>query len=224
MLENNLQSENILEFHQVSVHKKDFVIKDATFSIPKGYITVLMGDNGAGKTTLLSMLMGKERVYQGNIYLNGVDIRKNPEYYLDQTGIIIEEPSFFMGLDALDNCKLLGRFYSRWDEEYFRKMMRRLSVSMGTPLGNLSRGNYIKFQFAFAMAHHPQLYVMDEPTAGLDPVSRRDFYELVQELVTEESAVLLSTNIWSDVEQIADYRLDIVDGIVKGLEEVWNEG
>lgn len=215
--------ENILEYEHVTLRWKNFSIKDAAFSIKKGYITVLMGDNGAGKSTLLSMLMGQEYGYEGTIRLNGVDIRENPEFYLDHVGIISEEPFFFMALDALDNEELLARFYSNWDGEYYRELLRKMSVSMSTPVGRLSRGNYIKFQFAWAMAHRPWLYVMDEPAAGLDPVFRMEFYEMLQELVTEDSAVFLSTNIWSDIAQIADYRLDIADGSIIRMEEVWDE-
>ncbi len=124
--------ETILEFNHVTLERRDFSINDATFSIRKGYITVLMGDNGARKTTLLSMLI---------------------------------------------NAELLAGFYSNWDGEYFKDMMRRMNVSMGTSLRKLSRGNYIRFQFAWAMAHHPWIYVMDEPTAGMDPVFRMECIE-----------------------------------------------
>lgn len=214
--------ENILEFDHVTLKRKEFSINDATFSIKKGYITVLMGDNGAGKSTLLSMLMGKENQYEGSIRLNGMDIRENREFYLDHVGIISEEPNYFMQHSAWDNMELLARFYSNWDSNYFKELMRQMSVSTGTPLENLSRGNYIKFQFAWAMAHHPWIYIMDEPAAGLDPVFRMEFYHILQELVTDDSAVFMSTNIWSDVSQIADYRVDIADGNIVGMEEVWN--
>lgn len=216
--------EIILEYEHVSLRRKDFSIEDAVFSIKKGYITVLMGENGAGKSTLLSMLMGKENEYEGCIRMCGKDIRKYPEHYLNQVGVISEESLFFMELDALDNEELLAGFYSDWDGAYYRQLLKRLSISTVTPIGRLSRGNYIKFQFAFAMAHHPLLYVLDEPTAGLDPVFRMEFYEMLQELVTDESALLMSTNIWSDVSRIADYRLEIADGRIVGMKEVFDEG
>lgn len=212
--------EDILEYEHVTLEYKEFALKDVTFSLKRGYITVLMGDNGAGKSTLLSMLMGRNRQYKGAIRLNGMDIKEHREYYLDHVGIISEEPFFFMELDPWQNAELLGSFYSNWDQDCFKTMLRKLSVSGSTPVGKLSRGNYIKFQFAWAMAHHPDIYIMDEPTAGLDPVSRMDFFQMIQELVTENTAVLMSTNIWSDVEQIADYRLTIEEGRIRGMEEV----
>lgn len=213
------ENENLLEYDHVTVTKKGFCIEDASFAVKKGYITVLTGDNGAGKSTLLSMLMGKANKYSGTIRLNGKDIRENREYYLNHAGIISEEPFYFMEMDAYENAEFLGRFYEKWEEELFRELLGRLSISPRTPVGKLSRGNHIKFQFAFAMAHHPSLYVMDEPTAGLDPVWRCTFFQMLQELVTEETAVFMSTNIWSDVAQIADYQLEIANGKIMGMEE-----
>ena len=199
--------EVILQLKQVGLQRKDFALEDISFQIKAGYITILTGNNGAGKSTLLSILMGVNRKYTGKVELYGEDLKSHDRKNLEKIGYISEEPTFFMECDAIENEMFLSPHYRNWDKKLYREKLKELEVPVSTPLKLLSRGNYIKFQLTWAMAHCAELYVLDEPTAGLDPVYKKIFYRQLQELVAQGAGILMATNLAEDVEQIADYRM-----------------
>ncbi len=205
----------LLEFDNVSMKIKGFELKDIAFTVRQGYITVLTGSNGSGKTTLMSLVSRKYKNYSGNISVYGTDIKKNRCMVADRLGVISEDNSFFMECDAIENEQLLSGFYTNWDSKRYKNILNELSVSTSTPIKNLSRGNYVRFQLAFAIAHRATLYIMDEPTAGLDPIYKREFFKTLQSIVAaNDAAVLISTNILSDLDRIADYIVNIEDGVI----------
>lgn len=204
----------ILEFRHVTKSYKDFTLKDISFQLEQGYIFGLLGPNGAGKTTLLHQLMDSSSNYKGQILLNGVDIKTNPIQTKNQIGFISEQNSFFMEESPDTNGTYYAPFYSNFDTACFHNYLRKLDVPIyAQSLSTFSKGTFIKFQLAFAIAHHPVLYVMDEPTAGLDPVYRREFLHTLQEIIgTEKASIVLSTQITSDLDQIGDYIAFMKDG------------
>lgn len=200
----------LLEFNHVTgVNKKfrkKFVLQDISFSLPPGYIMGLCGGNGAGKTTLIDYIMNPHQQYEGVIRINGEDIRKNHSAIMNKIGFISEENNFFENLTIGTHEKLLSRFYDNWDKALFHTLLTKMELTAGKVVGNLSRGEFMKFQMAFAAAHHPVLYLLDEVTAGMDPVFRIDFFKLLNErIATEQASVLMTSHIKEEISRKIDY-------------------
>ncbi len=196
----------ILEFEQVTGVSEKFRLQQINFALPAGYICGLMGSNGAGKTTLMRYIMEEKQKYKGTIRIGGMDIRENPAYIKNKIGFVSDENSFFEECTAMQNAELLGAFYEDFDMDIFRGALQSMELSGGKTYGRMSRGERMKFQIAFAMAHHPVLYLLDEVTAGMDPVFRLDFFKILHQVIAEEKAsVLMSSHIQTEMEQKTDY-------------------
>lgn len=196
----------MLEFQNVTGTKKGFGLKNISFIAEEGYLIGLTGKNGAGKTTLLRYIMEENIAYTGKILLDGKDIRENHAYVRDYVSLVSDEKRFFQDYSAGKNAELLGGFYTSFDSEGFKSAMRRFMVDTGQRLSALSRGEYLKFQTAFAMSHGTRLYLMDEVTGGMDPVFRKDFYKILHELMAEGKAtVMLTTHIEEEIDTHMDY-------------------
>lgn len=200
----------LLEFeHVTGIQKrfrKNFCLQDVSFSLPAGFIMGLAGENGAGKTTLIDYIMNPKLKYQGVIRLQGEDIRENHIQMLNELGFVSEENHFFETMTIGQNEQLLAHFYDNWDSKLFRIMLQKMDLSLGKTVGKLSRGETMKFQMAFAVAHHPVLYLLDEVTAGMDPVFRVDFFKILQEVIaTEEASVLMTSHIREEMNRKMDY-------------------
>lgn len=186
--------------------KRTFGLEEISFGLPGGYIMGLIGKNGAGKTTFFDCIMAEKKRYSGEMFLDGRNIHENHLQVLDKTGFVSEKNEFMELRTAGQNARMLGRFYSSFDMELFEGMMERCKVSSGKTVGKMSRGEMVKFQLAFAVAHRPKLYLMDEATAGMDPVFRIDFYRILHELLKDgDCGIILSTHIEEEIEKQLDY-------------------
>lgn len=201
----------MLELSQVNKKFKNFAIRDVSFQVPAGYITGLVGKNGAGKSTLIRLILDVLRKDSGSISMEGLDSVKDGTRFRDQVGFVLENADFFIqGKSAEENGRILGNLYSNWDQELFLFYMEEFEMAKSEQrwslISQLSTGQYIRFQLAFALAHKPQLLLLDEPTANLDPVFRMKFLEKLQAAIeTEELAVLFATHITTDLDKIGDY-------------------
>ena len=196
----------ILEFRAVNGSKGKLRLTDINFSLPAGYICGLAGSNGAGKTTLMNYILSDKKQYTGNIYLEGKDIHTAREWVKNRIGFVSDDNVFFKEFSASQNAELLGRFYEHFDMDFFLDSLKKMEVPSGRIYNKMSRGEKIKFQLAFAMAHKPVLYLLDEATAGMDPVFRLDFYRILHRIVEEENAsVLMTTHIESETTRQTDY-------------------
>ena len=205
--------EMLLEFEHVSGTKGKFRLEDISFALPAGYIMGLMGPNGAGKSTLMSYIMQENVKYTGTIRVGGVVIKENHAYMKNYIGFVSEDNQFLDDYSGMDNAKLLGMFYEKFDMELFKESMKEMGVSTGTPYKKLSRGEKLKFQMAFAMAHSPKIYLLDEVTVGMDPVFRIDFFKILQKVIeNEQASVLMTSHIESEMKQKTDFVGIIKDG------------
>ena len=196
----------LLEFEHVTGTSKKFHLEDIHFSLPAGYIMGLAGKNGAGKTTLIDYIMNQKVRYTGTIRIDGADIRKNLIKTRNQVGFVSEENRFLKERSALQNAEILGPLYEVWDMELFREALNKMDLSSPRVVGKMSRGELMKFQMAFAMAHKPVLYLLDEVTVGMDPVFRIDFFKMLQEVIrTEEASVLMTSHFQTEIGQKMDY-------------------
>lgn len=182
-----------------------FQLKNVSFEIPPGSILGLLGRNGAGKTTAIKILAGHTAKNGGKIWIDGCDMDREPIRVKSNIGFMIEEPMFFERRSLWENGVAFGRFYESFTESEWKKWLAVCRLQKSAYLEALSKGEQMKFQFAFAMAHHPKVLLLDEPTGNLDPVFRKEFLEILQEVVEEQQiSVLLSSHLTSDLEQAAD--------------------
>lgn len=206
-------NENIIKFENASLKLGNFIVEPINLEIPKGYIVGIQGDNGAGKTTLLRMIAGLYEKMQGSIFIDGLDVLKNKAEVKRKVGFISQDRSFFMDEDAGENERIYSPFYHDWDSNEYAKMLYRMKLSNSRTLGNYSTGEFVKFQFAFAAATKPEVLLLDEPTANLDPVFRDDFLKILQDFVADyEITILLATHLEEDLIRVADYIIDVADG------------
>ena len=184
---------------------KRFWLEDVSLDIPPGSILGLLGRNGAGKTTTIKILAGHTRKSSGKIWVNGVDMGKEPMLAQSQIGFVLDGPMFLESRSLWGNGIAFGRFYPGFTEESWGKWLSVFGLQRSVKLRALSKGERVKFQFAFAIAHHPRLLLLDEPTGNLDPVSRKEFLDILQDVAEEEQiSVLFSSHLTSDLEKAAD--------------------
>lgn len=197
----------------IGIEKKvhAFSLKPISFQMESGYLTGLIGVNGAGKSTLIRILAGMEPEYEGEVMVDGMTLKDNYETVKQKIAVVSEDISFFKDKNALENGELLGCYFEKFSMEEYYRWLDRLKLPKGQPIFQFSKGMYMKFQLAFAMSHEPEFLLLDEPTSGFDPVFRKDFMRILQEIRDRKIGILMSTHIISDIENIADYVI-LIDG------------
>lgn len=191
-----------------------FQLQDISFHLPKGCIMGLIGPNGAGKTTLLRILLGLYRMDGGEIIVNGYSLSEE-EAYKDSMGFVLNEDVFLGALSLRKNADYFGSFYSEYNAELFETLCEDYHLNAGKKLKKLSKGEKLKFQFAFALSHNPKLLVLDEPTANFDPEFQDEFTKTLTKFVSDgEHSVLLATHLTEELDRIADYITFLYQGKV----------
>lgn len=211
----------ILEFDHVSgLAKKGFVLSDISFALPAGYIMGLAGKNGAGKTTLIDYIVNPKQRYTGTIRIGGEDIRRDHSAMQNKIGFVSEKNNFLQEHSASQNAKIFGMVYQHFDYERFHYAMQQMELSETKIVGKMSRGERMRFQMAFAIAHHPSVYLLDEATAGMDPVFRIDFFRILQKVMEEEeSSVLMTSHIAEEMDRKMDFTGILTNGRLSSFQE-----
>lgn len=210
----------ILQFRQVTGKRRKFRLQNVDFTMKSGYIYGLTGKNGAGKTTLMKMILHERSRYNGAIYVDGICVKENYAAANQKIGYVSEDNIFFEKCTALQNAEALGVFYDDFQIERFCGQMRAFDVSVSKQYGAMSRGEKLKCQLAFAIAHQPVLYLLDEVTAGMDSVFRIQFFDCMRRLVEDESCgVLLTSHMTADLERNTDYSAVMENGHFSGWTE-----
>ncbi|MGN0339091.1 MAG: ATP-binding cassette domain-containing protein [Lachnospira sp.] len=196
----------IFSAKNVNGNKGKFTLKNIDFELPCGYIMGVVGKNGAGKTTFFRYIMDEKKKYNGSFFLGGRDISEDHVWLMNHVGFVSEDNTYFMRRTAFQNVDLLKDFYSEFDMELFLNVMKLSKLDAAKTVGCMSRGEYMKFQLAFAIAYKPELLLLDEPTAGMDPVYRKDFYKLLKEILEQHHcSVIMSSHIEEDIDKQFDY-------------------
>lgn len=198
--------EPVLKVEGVVKVYKGFRLDGVSFSLPRGFIMGLIGPNGAGKTTLIKLILNLIRRDAGRIEVCGLDAVTQEAEAKARIGFVPDEPAFYPDISLAGLKRATAPFYSDWDESYFSRLAGEWGLPLHKKFKTLSHGTKSKFALALALAHRPELVVLDEPTAGLDPVFRRELLDTLSGLLQEERvAVLFSTHITADLERVADY-------------------
>ncbi len=193
---------NCIELKGLVKQYKTFTLGPVDLKVPGGSILGLIGENGAGKTTLIKSMLGIVRPTAGEVSLLGTD----PDRAKEDIGIVLDDCFFSEYLRVKDVNSVLCRVYRNWDKVLFQHYLDKFSVAGGKGIRELSRGMRMKLSLAAALAHRPRLLLLDEATAGLDPVVREEILDEFLAFVSdEEHAILISSHITSDLEKAADY-------------------
>ncbi|MCD4829847.1 MAG: ABC transporter ATP-binding protein [Candidatus Cloacimonetes bacterium] len=208
-------NEYILEIEGLHKKRNGFELKDVSLRIPYGFVMGMIGANGAGKTTIIKLILNLLRRDSGSIRLFGRDILENEVEIKERIGFVLDRPPYYDDISLRANARIVSMFYRKWNQHYFDQLLEEFDLSPRKKFGKLSQGQKMKFGLAVALSHDADLILMDEPTAGLDPVFRRELLERLGNLLLDDKkSVLFSTHITSDLEKIADYITFVHDGEV----------
>ncbi|MCI9567008.1 MAG: ABC transporter ATP-binding protein [Lawsonibacter sp.] len=197
---------NCIEIKGLCKSYGDFALKDIDLTLPGGSILGLIGENGAGKTTTIKCILNLIRRDAGEIALLGHDNIKEEQLAKQDVGIVLDECFFHDTLRPLDVGRVLAPAYKDWDGELFRSYLKKFGLPEKKLIKEFSRGMKMKLSLSAALAHRPKLLLLDEATAGLDPVVRDEILdEFLGFISDEDHAILMSSHITSDLEKVADY-------------------
>lgn len=213
----------IVEINNISKYYGKFPgIENVTFSVEKGEIFGYLGPNGAGKTTTIRVLLGLLMHKNGQIKVFGSDLKKNLKEILKKTGYLPGELSLYDNLTVIQYLSFFSSLTGTLDLKYINSLAERFKLDIDRKISALSTGNRQKIGVIQAVMARPELIIMDEPTRGLDPLMRHEFYDLLREIKKEGRTIFLSSHVLSEVERICD-RVGIVrNGRMVAIEDVMN--
>jgi len=197
-----------------------WALTDCTLSVPAGHVVGLVGPNGAGKTTLLNLAVGMLVPTTGTIEVLGERPGTGP-VHLARVGYVAQQAPLYSGLSVADHLRLGAHLNPGWDGGLARSRIERLQLDPGQKAGTLSGGQRAQLALTLAIAKRPELLILDEPVASLDPLARREFLQDLMGAVAEhELSVVLSSHLISDLERVCDYLVVLVGSRVLVAGEV----
>ena len=203
----------LISFDNVSKQLGNFRLGNISMELPAGYILGVVGPNGAGKTTFLHLVLGLYTPDIGQIMIDDKQYATDEKAIREENGVVLVEELFDMTRTLLDNGEAYGRFYKNYDRELFKQYLERFHLQEKRRFGRLSKGEKLKFQFAFALSHNAKLLILDEPTGNFDPEFRKEFFEIIKEFIADGTrSVILATHLTEDLDRIADYILYLDNG------------
>jgi len=198
--------ESVIELSKVTKQFRGFSLKGVDLSVPKGYIMGLIGPNGAGKTTLIKLITHMIRPTSGSIRVFGLDVPSREAEIKARIGVVTDTPIFPDDVPLATIGSALQPFYPKWDKALFGRLLEEFCLPPRQVMKKMSLGMKMKFALTIALSHDADLIIMDEPTAGLDPVFRLQFLDRLAVLIQNENkTVLFSSHITSDLERVADF-------------------
>lgn len=198
----------------------DFSLRDVGLRVPRGCVTGFVGANGAGKTTTIKAILGLIAVESGTVELFGEPFSMNADgeksrRAKERIGVVFDTCPYVGELSIKMVGRIMAASYSSWDEGLFAAYLGRFALDSKKKVKDLSRGMGMKLQLACALAHQPELLVLDEATAGLDPLARDEILDILRDYMKDERrGILMSSHITTDLEKIADTVVCIENGRV----------
>ena len=188
-------------------------LDSVSLSLPRGAVYGLVGANGAGKTTLIKHLLGLLRAEGGTVRVFGLDPVADPVGVLSRIGYLSEENDLPGWMRMGDLVRYSRAFYPAWDDAYAEELRQAFALDPAAKLKELSRGQKARAGLLVALAHRPELLLLDEPSSGLDPVVRRDILDAIMRTIAHEGrTVLFSSHLLEEVERVADHVTMISHG------------
>jgi len=188
-------------------------LASVSLAVPRGSVYGLVGANGAGKTTLIKHVLGTLRAEHGSVRVFGLDPVADPVGVLSRVGYLSEEHDMPDWMRVDEFIRYQRAFYPRWDDTYAERLCQSFALDRSARIKTLSKGQKARAGLLAALAHRPELLVLDEPSSGLDPVVRRDILEAIIRTIADEGrTVLFSSHLLDEVERVADHVTMINEG------------
>lgn len=209
-----LSPANVIEIQRLSRSFGDKrALHEVSLVIPRGGVFGLIGGNGAGKTTLIKHIMGMHYAQSGSVRVFGIDPVAHPVEVLGRIGYMSEERDIPNWMRVQEIMNYTQTFYPAWDTRYAEELREMFDLDPKQRIRNLSRGQAARVCLLLALAHRPELLVLDEPSSGLDPVVRRDILAAIVRTIADEGrTVIFSSHLLDEVERLADRVAMIHDG------------
>jgi ABC-2 type transport system ATP-binding protein len=201
-----MKTEPVLEMEGLTVrYGRVTAVNDLSLRVPRGGVFALLGRNGSGKSSTVRCLLGQRRAAAGSCRIFGLDTWKNREELMVRVGVVPEHPDIPPESHADHLARFMVRVAPRWSSQSFFDRLEGFGVPRRRPFRKLSKGQQRQTALALALAHSPEVLVLDDPTLGLDAVARRElFEELIGDLADHGTTVFLTTHDLAGVEGIAD--------------------
>jgi ABC-2 type transport system ATP-binding protein len=197
-----------------------WALSDCTLQIPPGRVAGLVGPNGAGKTTLLHLATGLLAPTSGTIEVLGGTPGAGPGQ-LAKVGFVAQDTPTYAGLSVADHLRLGAHLNPGWDAGLARRRIEQLGLDPAQRAGKLSGGQRAQLALTLAIAKRPELLILDEPVASLDPLARREFLQVLMEAAAEqEVSIVLSSHLVADLERVCDYVVVLIASRVQAAGEV----
>jgi ABC-2 type transport system ATP-binding protein len=196
-------------------YRQRWALTDCTLSIPAGHVVGLVGPNGAGKTTLLHLAVGLLTPTAGTIQVLGGSPASGPEQ-LARVGFVAQDTPTYAALTVADHLRLGAHLNRGWDARLAADRIERLGLDPAQKAGRLSGGQRAQLALTLAIAKKPELLILDEPVASLDPLARREFLQVLMESAAEhELSIVLSSHLVADLERVCDYLIVLTEAHVQ---------
>jgi ABC-2 type transport system ATP-binding protein len=210
-----------IETHGVGKrYGSQWALQDCTLAVPRGRVTALVGPNGAGKSTLLRLLVGLAAPTTGRAQVLARPPAQN-DGFLDSIGYLAQDVPLYRRLTAEDHVGLGAHLNRHWDAQGARDRLSRLHIPLDRPVAKLSGGQRAQIGLGLALAKRPQVLLLDEPVAALDPLARREFLASLSEAVAEgDLSVVLSSHLLHDLERVCDHVILLASSRVQLCAEI----
>jgi ABC-2 type transport system ATP-binding protein len=181
------------------------VLRGVTMQVARGKTFAFLGRNAAGKTTLIRMLLGLLKRDDGAIRVLGIDPQRTPLELRRRVGYLAEDQTMYGWMRVEEIVRFVAPFYPTWDHELAQRYLRDFELPLRTRIKHLSKGQNVRLGLVLALAHRPELVILDDPALGLDPIMRKQFNrDLITHLQCEGRTVFYSSHLLYEVEPVAD--------------------
>jgi len=199
-------SDTVIEINSVAKRfGKHDVLKDVSLSVERGQTFAFLGRNGAGKTTTIRMMLGLLKPDGGQVRVLNVDPRSNSLAVRRQVGFLAEDQAMWGWMSVKQLLGFIAPFYPTWDAAFARKLADQFELPLTGRVKHLSKGQTVRLGLLLALAHRPELVILDDPTLGLDPIARKEFIrDVIEHLQGGGATVFFSSHLLYEVEPVAD--------------------
>ena len=216
--------ENLLEVQQLnkSYKNSEFQLTDITFSVKPGEVVGLIGKNGSGKSTLINTLVGNRHKDNGSLQFFDKEVTENDFKYKEHLGVVFDDLRVPDKLTLQSINKVFTEIYDAWNSDTFFSLTKAFELPKNNQIKTFSRGMRMKAALTIALSHDAKLLILDEATAGMDVSGREHVLEILEDYLGDDRAILISSHISEDIEQLATQLVFMRDGriILKESKEV----